>query len=104
MMPFGCKPRVAIGELQRFDEGARHEERGSVVRATRAPSGNRSYVLYGDPCAYRGAPSEHVDHIVARSRGGANDWTNYAAAYADWNLSKRAKTMLVWLARRRRAC
>lgn len=53
--------------------------------------------LRRDPCAYCGLPSEHVDHIMPRSHGGADSWENYTAACASCNISKGKRSMLGFL-------
>jgi 5-methylcytosine-specific restriction endonuclease McrA len=54
-------------------------------------------ILLGDPCSYCGAPSEHIDHIVALSRGGSGDWDNLTAACAACNMSKSAQSLLAFM-------
>jgi 5-methylcytosine-specific restriction endonuclease McrA len=51
-------------------------------------------VLLGDPCSYCGDKAESVDHIVALSRGGDNNWTNLTAACRSCNSRKATKKML----------
>jgi 5-methylcytosine-specific restriction endonuclease McrA len=53
--------------------------------------------LRRDPCSYCGVKNPHVDHIVARSRGGEDNWTNYTAACARCNLSKHDYALSTWL-------
>ena len=69
--------------------------------------------LQCDPCAYCGAPFDpepvdnygtpynqrQIDHIVPRSQGGPNHWTNYTAACCDCNWSKFDASPLAWLLR-----
>jgi 5-methylcytosine-specific restriction endonuclease McrA len=54
-------------------------------------------ILTGDPCSYCGGPMRHLDHIVARSHGGDNDWTNLTAACDSCNTSKQQRPMLLYL-------
>lgn len=54
-------------------------------------------VLMADPCAYCGAPACGTDHIVARSRGGTNDWTNLTGTCNRCNSGKRTKSLLAYL-------
>lgn len=68
--------------------------------APRRPYGDYGDVLVVDPCSYCDAPAEHIDHIVALSRGGVDDWTNYTAACGACNRSKGATPMLVWMVER----
>lgn len=58
-------------------------------------------VLPGDPCAYCGAPADHVDHIDPIALGGTNHWSNLAAACGRCNLSKNATPLLLWMARQK---
>lgn len=51
-----------------------------------------------DPCAYCGAPSNALDHIVPRSAGGPDDWTNRAGACTSCNSSKQSSPLLTFLA------
>ena len=43
-------------------------------------------------CQYCGSPAEHVDHVVPRCQGGADDLDNLVAACAHCNLSKGGRT------------
>lgn len=54
-------------------------------------------LLLGDPCAYCGAPSTVLDHVQARKRGGANDWTNLVGLCALCNTRKSARSILGFL-------
>lgn len=54
--------------------------------------------LRADPCAYCGAPSEASDHIVPRSHGGPDDWTNRTGACHACNGAKMQTPLLVFLA------
>jgi HNH endonuclease len=61
--------------------------------------------LRGDPCAYCGFRGEgyiELDHIVPRSRGGANSWTNFTAACGGCNVMKLNYSLLTWLLRQDR--
>ena len=92
----------------------------ALVRGRNAPRGRGRYkanayteLLRRDPCAYCGKPFDprpldcygrplnlrEVDHIKARSHGGANDWTNYAGACVACNRLKLDWSMLTWLLR-----
>ena len=59
----------------------------------------REYVaiIRGDPCAYCGAPMEHVDHIVPFADGGVTDWTNLTPACAGCNHRKSKTPLLFFL-------
>lgn len=47
-------------------------------------------------CIYCGAPSQHLDHIIPLSRGGAHSISNLVAACATCNLSKYNKFITEW--------
>lgn len=50
-----------------------------------------------DPCAYCGADSQELDHIVARSRGGSDDWHNRAGTCSRCNGRKQDVPLLIWM-------
>ena len=52
--------------------------------------------LYAKLCAYCGAPSEHIDHIIPLSRGGRHSIGNLTGACKSCNLSKGAKFITEW--------
>lgn len=60
-----------------------------------------STMILLDPCAFCGAPSEHVDHIDPLAAGGTSDWDNLAALCASCNTSKGSKSLLDYLLYRR---
>ncbi len=63
------------------------------------------YEDQGGLCAYCEEPlfgDFHIDHMVPLSRGGADDWTNYAIACPTCNLRKHAKTLEDFMNRRLR--
>ena len=47
-------------------------------------------------CAYCGHPWEHVDHVLARSRGGSDEPENLVPACAECNLSKNDRPVVEW--------
>ncbi|MGH7714597.1 MAG: HNH endonuclease, partial [Vulcanimicrobiaceae bacterium] len=51
----------------------------------------------GKKCAYCGAPAEHGEHIIPRSRDGDNSPENHNPACAACNLSKGAQTPFEWI-------
>jgi 5-methylcytosine-specific restriction endonuclease McrA len=53
-----------------------------------------------DPCAYCGMPSETIDHIIPRGRGGLDRWDNLAGACRRCNHEKGSQSMLLFLAKR----
>lgn len=48
------------------------------------------------PCAYCGAPSEHIDHVTPLARGGRHSIGNLVGACAACNLSKSKKLLVEW--------
>lgn len=52
-----------------------------------------------DPCAYCGAPSTDLDHIVSRLAGGLSGWSNLTAACDRCNSSKSNHSLLGYLSR-----
>ena len=67
-----------------------------MVRAPRrrVASVSRRAVLVRDEyrCQYCGDSADSIDHVVPRSRGGSDEWTNLAAACRTCNSSKRNRT------------
>lgn len=63
-------------------------------RHSRGPVWSRAGVLARDRhrCGYCGGAASTIDHVVPRSRGGGNDWTNTVAACARCNNRKRDRT------------
>lgn len=57
-------------------------------------------ILRKDPCSYCGAPSEHIDHIIPVTKGGASHWTNLTAACSACNRNKMTSDLLGFLLRR----
>lgn len=59
-------------------------------------------LLLRDPCSYCGErkPGIGIDHIVPRSAGGPNDWTNLTACCNQCNGRKHAKPLLTALMER----
>jgi 5-methylcytosine-specific restriction endonuclease McrA len=52
--------------------------------------------LYARPCAYCGAISKHIDHVIPLSRGGTHSIGNMVGACASCNLSKSVKFITEW--------
>jgi len=52
--------------------------------------------LYANPCAYCGAPSKHIDHVIPISRGGTHSIGNLVGACAPCNLVKGKKFIMEW--------
>ncbi|WP_020523317.1 HNH endonuclease [Catelliglobosispora koreensis] len=63
-------------------------------RHTKGPAWSRSGVLERDGrrCVYCGGVASTIDHILPRSRGGANTWLNTAAACYSCNQRKGDNT------------
>lgn len=58
-------------------------------------------LLLQDPCSYCGAPADVQDHIVARRRGGTNEWDNLTGSCTYCNTFKSARSLLGFLGYRR---
>jgi 5-methylcytosine-specific restriction endonuclease McrA len=63
-------------------------------RYSHHPAWSRGGVLARDGrrCAYCGGPATTIDHVVPRSRGGANTWLNTVAACVGCNQRKGDRT------------
>jgi len=60
-----------------------------TLRANR----NRIYKRDGHQCVYCGSKKElTLDHIIPKSRGGSNDWTNLVTSCLKCNLKKANRT------------
>jgi 5-methylcytosine-specific restriction endonuclease McrA len=57
-------------------------------------------VLRRDPCAYCGAPHEHIDHIVPVAAGGTGNIDTLASACARCNYAKGTRDLLGFMASR----
>ena len=82
-------PAHARAEMARLDS-----ERGTV--AERGYRGHwpklRAAVLRAEPaCRACGAPASHVDHIVAKRRGGTDEWSNLQALCATCHRQKTVR-------------
>jgi 5-methylcytosine-specific restriction endonuclease McrA len=55
------------------------------------------FTRWGNTCAYCDAPAEHLDHVIALSRGGADAAHNLLPACAPCNLSKGARSLAEWV-------
>lgn len=58
-------------------------------------------VISNDPCAYCGASTEAIDHVVPVARGGSGQWENLAPTCMSCNSSKRDEPLLAFLLRTR---
>jgi 5-methylcytosine-specific restriction endonuclease McrA len=63
-------------------------------RHSRGPAWSRAGVLARDRgrCGYCGRPASTIDHVLPRSRGGANTWLNTVAACGGCNQRKGDRT------------
>ena len=63
-------------------------------RHSRGPAWSRAGVLARDGrrCGYCGRPASTIDHVLPRSRGGANTWLNTVAACGGCNQRKGDRT------------
>jgi len=63
-------------------------------RHTRGPAWSRAGVLARDrhACGYCAGTASTIDHVLPRSRGGGNEWTNTVAACGRCNNRKRDRT------------
>jgi 5-methylcytosine-specific restriction endonuclease McrA len=58
-----------------------------------APSRNRIYKRDGHECVYCGSKKQlTIDHVMPKSRGGKNEWTNLVACCFKCNLKKSNRT------------
>ena len=57
--------------------------------------------LLAQPCAYCGAKSEHIDHVLPLARGGRHSIGNLAPACAKCNQTKHSKTVMEWKRQKR---
>jgi 5-methylcytosine-specific restriction endonuclease McrA len=48
------------------------------------------------PCMYCGGQAQHIDHVIALSRGGSHSIGNLVPSCAACNLSKGSKTIMEW--------
>lgn len=89
-------------------EGAQHPTKLKVLTSQaflhRARVGGRErrghnwwrQTLLKDPCVYCGAKPDGLDHIMARSKKGADGWENRAPACRRCDSAKKAQPMMVW--------
>jgi 5-methylcytosine-specific restriction endonuclease McrA len=100
-----CTPGVDVpAHASRFcsseHKAAWHKTPRSITLTAEPTS--RSSAAYcramrADPCAYCGAPSQALDHIVPRSDGGSNDWTNRTGVCSSCNSTKQQSPLLIFL-------
>lgn len=56
-------------------------------------------IITADPCCYCGRRGGTVDHIVARTSGGSDDWMNLTGACHSCNARKRTIPLLQFMLR-----
>ncbi len=95
---------LAGGELRRLrGTGNRweydHNRRAAKAKMSQVSGETAEYVkiLRRDPCAYCGAPCEHIDHIIPFADGGITEWINLAPACAACNHRKSRQALLTFL-------
>jgi 5-methylcytosine-specific restriction endonuclease McrA len=54
------------------------------------------FARWGNLCCYCDAPAEHLDHVHALSKGGADAAHNLVPACAPCNLTKSDKSLADW--------
>jgi hypothetical protein len=76
-----------------------NKDRSLRRRGHRLTGEARKYVtiLLSDPCAYCGAPSEHIDHVDPINGGGLTVWDNLTPACRRCNYRKRDRPLLTFL-------
>lgn len=85
---------VAVARQQR-----RRRERLLGADQSDAPSAEYERVLYADPCAYCGGPSEVLDHVTPLAAGGDGNVGNLAGSCSTCNARKSAMPALIFLLR-----
>lgn len=90
------------GKKWRQTDRAKRLKRRDAARRRAGKSSTPQPIEYqlhvmSDPCAYCGVPAEHLDHIVPLSRGGKDQYDNWAAACGSCNVRKSAKSLLQFL-------
>ena len=83
---FGVYPRPRVLRLLQYVD--------TRWRRSGQPGWSRAGVLArdGHRCGYCAGPATTVDHILPRSRGGGNTWTNTIAACGGCNQRKGSRT------------
>lgn len=91
-----CK---SVWHRREVEEPARKERNLLASFTTQTPRDIAAYkrAMLADPCSYCGTPSQARDHIVPRTEGGPDDWTNRAGACHSCNSTKQATPLLIFL-------
>lgn len=94
-------------ETQR-KQALKHPERGKIRQARRRALVRQNGVflvtekdvakMLNKPCAYCGAESVHIDHVIPIARGGVHSVGNLVGACRRCNLRKSSKLLSVWKA------
>jgi len=103
-------PERARANVARY--GAKNPERSRRATAMRRArqSANQAMAvslvemqrLLNRPCAYCGAKSEHIDHVIPISRGGGHKIGNLIGSCAQCNQSKSAMLVSEWKLRKKK--
>jgi 5-methylcytosine-specific restriction endonuclease McrA len=85
-------------QSHRQESAARTSKRRALLREGAHTPYSRAEIFtrWGGWCCYCDAPAEHLDHVHALSRGGADAAHNLVPACAPCNLAKGAKTLAEW--------
>ncbi len=98
---YGRKSRRRHPETQRRANWLRKARKlGAPQPRDRRLMREYAALIRSDPCAYCGAPSVEIDHIVAISKQGSLDWDNLAPACRTCNPSKGNSSLLHFMLRR----
>ncbi len=99
---FTPPPKMPVGPAIWLDDWDEYPWRHSrlIVALLHSYYDELRGALRRDPCAYCGEPSEHLDHITPRSRGGDDTVFNLTAACKACNSTKGTRSLLAYLGRR----
>lgn len=90
-----CKPTPNVYAQTRKARLAANN--ADMTEADRAESAEYRAILQADPCAYCGAPSTAIDHILPTVEGGSDRWDNLAPVCKPCNSTKRTRSVLSML-------
>lgn len=91
----GCKPSPNVYAQKRKARLAANNV--GMTDIDQAESAEYRAILRGDPCAYCGAPSTAIDHILPTVEGGSDRWENLAPVCKGCNSRKRTRSVLTVL-------